>query len=185
MPTIYSEALKALYGTVDASKLFFDDLPGFLLDDLGFKRNPYDWCVVNKIINGKQCTIVWHVDNLMISHVDPNVVTDILEKLSSKYGEMMPLSLNRGYKHEYLGMVFDFSGNSDVKITMYQYLDGLIEGAPDIYKVSSKETGVGMATPAPSNLYDIRDPNDESITGVSFLPEDEREDYHFLSAQCM
>ena len=68
---------------------------------------------------------------------------------------------------------------------MYQYLDGVIEGAPDIYKVSSKETGVGMATPAPSNLYDIRDPNDKNITGVNFLPEDEREDYHSLTAQCL
>ena len=35
IPTIYSEALKALYGTVDASKLFFEDLFKFLLDDLG------------------------------------------------------------------------------------------------------------------------------------------------------
>ena len=53
VPTIYSEALKALYGTVDASKLFFEDLSRQLLDEMGFERNPYDWCVVNKIINGK------------------------------------------------------------------------------------------------------------------------------------
>ena len=58
VPTVYSEALKALHGTVDASKLFSNDLSGFLLDNLGFKRNPYDWCIVNKTINGKQCTIV-------------------------------------------------------------------------------------------------------------------------------
>ena len=54
IPTIYSEALKALYGTVDTSTLFFEDLSKFLLDDLGFVRNAYDWCVVNKLINGKQ-----------------------------------------------------------------------------------------------------------------------------------
>ena len=30
--TIYSEALKALYGTVDVSKLFFEDLSEYLLD---------------------------------------------------------------------------------------------------------------------------------------------------------
>jgi hypothetical protein len=53
VPTIYSEAFKALYGTVDASKLFYEDLSGFLTKDLEFERNPYDWCVVNKIINGK------------------------------------------------------------------------------------------------------------------------------------
>ena len=76
----------------------------------------------------------------MISYVNPDVVTDILDKLSDKYGGMMPLSIKRGKIHEYLGMVFDFSGNNDVKITMYQYLDGVIEGAPNIYKISSRET---------------------------------------------
>ena len=53
VPTIYSEALEAIYGTVDASKPFFEDLLGFIIDKLGFTRNPYDWCVVNKTINGK------------------------------------------------------------------------------------------------------------------------------------
>ena len=53
VPTIYSEALKALYDTMDASKRFLEDLSDFLIDKLGFTRNPYDWCVVNKTINGK------------------------------------------------------------------------------------------------------------------------------------
>ena len=42
-PIIYSKALKALYGTVDAAKLFFEDLSNFLINELGFVRNPYDW----------------------------------------------------------------------------------------------------------------------------------------------
>ena len=42
LPTIYSEALKALHGTVDAYKLFYEDLSGFLTKDLGFEGNPYD-----------------------------------------------------------------------------------------------------------------------------------------------
>ena len=98
---------------------------------------------------------------------------------------MMPLSIKRGKIHEYLGMVFNFSGNNDIKITMYQYLDGVIEDAPDIYKISSREIGVGMATPASRNIYDIRDLNDDIITGVSLLSEDEQEDYHSLTSQCL
>lgn len=74
IPTIYSEAIKALYGTVDASKLFFDDLTYFLVKDLGFVVNPYDTCVVNKAIDGKQCTISWYVDDLKLSHKDPAVL---------------------------------------------------------------------------------------------------------------
>ena len=34
VPTIYSRAIKALYGTVDAAKLFYDNLCGVLVNEL-------------------------------------------------------------------------------------------------------------------------------------------------------
>jgi len=40
------------------------------LQEWGFKINEYDHCVANKLIKGKQCTILWHVDDLKILHVD-------------------------------------------------------------------------------------------------------------------
>jgi calcineurin-like phosphoesterase family protein len=43
--------------------------------------------VANKTIDSQQCTIVWHVDDLKISHVDPKVVTTVLELLNGKYGQ--------------------------------------------------------------------------------------------------
>ena len=86
VPTMYSDALKVLYGTVDAFKLFFEDLSEFLLKDLGFERNFYNWCVVNKTVKGKQCTIVWYVNDLMISHIDPEVVPKSLMVLVRSIG---------------------------------------------------------------------------------------------------
>ena len=53
-------------------------------DRMGFQANEYDKCVANKIINGKQCTIIWHVDDLKISHVEQKVVNDIIKKLEDK-----------------------------------------------------------------------------------------------------
>ena len=97
----------------------------------------------------------------MISHVDPGVVSNIIDSLSVKYGDLMPLTVNRGRRHEYLGMIFDFSTANKVKITMYQYIDGVIDGALDIYKVASRENRVVMATPAPHNLYDVRSPDSD------------------------
>ena len=47
-PTIYIEAINVMYGTVDSSKPFFEDLTSLLINDLGFIVNPYDVCVVNK-----------------------------------------------------------------------------------------------------------------------------------------
>ena len=66
------------------------------------------------------------------------MVTNITDGLSRKYGDMVPLSINCGKVHEYLGMVFDFSKSGEVKITIYQYIDSVIEGVPDIYKVFSR-----------------------------------------------
>jgi len=79
-PVLYVKLNKALYGTLQAALLFWQDLTS-ALSKWGFKLNPYDQCVANKTINGKQCTILWHVDDLKISHVDPQVVTDLIDKL--------------------------------------------------------------------------------------------------------
>jgi len=49
------------------------------LQEWGYTLNPYDKCVVNKNIEGKQCTIIGHVDNLKISHASKDVVEDILK----------------------------------------------------------------------------------------------------------
>ena len=70
-PMMFAETKKALYGTVDASLLFWLKLSGSL-KEMGFAMNPYDWCCMNKMIDGKQCTILWHVDDIKISHVDPS-----------------------------------------------------------------------------------------------------------------
>ena len=54
-----------------------------------FVINPYDQCVANKMINGKQCTIVWYVDENKLSHVDPNIVTKLLEKTKKHFCELV------------------------------------------------------------------------------------------------
>jgi hypothetical protein len=50
---LYVQLLKALYGTLQASFLFYKKLKKDL-ESLGFKINPYDPCVANQIIDGKQ-----------------------------------------------------------------------------------------------------------------------------------
>jgi hypothetical protein len=101
---------KALYGTLIAAKLFWKKLSSVLVSK-GFKINPYDTCVANKMINGKQCTILWHVDDLKISHVDAEVVTNVIAMLSSEFGKEAPLTVTRGAIHEYPGMTLDFTEN--------------------------------------------------------------------------
>eukprot|EP00978_Attheya_sp_CCMP212_P046045 scaffold371638_cov90-Attheya_sp.AAC.1 len=71
------------------------------------------------MINGKQCTIVWHVDDSKISHVDSNVVVgDIIEDLDSVFKNEAPLTIKHGTIHDFLGMTLDFSTPGKAKILM-------------------------------------------------------------------
>ena len=68
--------------------------------------DPYDRCVANKEINGKQCTILWYIDDDKVSHADPSVITDIIELMESYFGD---LTITRGKKHRFLGMNIDIN----------------------------------------------------------------------------
>ena len=54
-----------------------------------YQINYYDWCVMNKIIDNKQCTILWYVDDLKTSHVDPAVVSSVLADIDAEYGKIV------------------------------------------------------------------------------------------------
>jgi len=92
---LYVRLKKALYGMLQAALLFWQLLSDTLVS-WGFTINPYDQCVANKQIDGKQCTIVWHVDDLKISHVSKDVVEGIIAPLNKKFGKESPLTISRG-----------------------------------------------------------------------------------------
>ena len=60
--------------------MFYKNLVGDL-ETYGFRINPYDPCVANKMIGGKRLTVCWHVDDLKISCVDTNNVTKMIQWL--------------------------------------------------------------------------------------------------------
>jgi hypothetical protein len=163
---------KALYGTLQAALLFWKNLSGFLMEH-GFVLNPYDECVANKTINGSQCTIVWHVDDLKISHVDPKVTGDIVELLQEKYGTNdAPVTVSHGKVHEYLGMTLDYSQAGKVIISMDQYVKELLEDLPDDF-----DTGI-TTTPAGTYLYDVNPAGEK-------LEQCDSEIFHTLTAKLL
>jgi hypothetical protein len=70
--------------------------------------------IANKIVDGHQLTLRWHVDNLMISHIDMLAINDFLQELKVIYGDS--LTESTGKQHDYLGMIFDFSSKNEVQI---------------------------------------------------------------------
>ena len=78
-PILYVRLLKALYGCLRSALLFYRKLRTDL-ENMGFKVNPYDPCVPNRIVCGTQQSIVWHVDDLKLSHLIPRENTKIIQK---------------------------------------------------------------------------------------------------------
>ena len=148
-PYIYCRLNVALYGTLLAAVLFWRKLSKFLIDS-GFEVNAYDWCVVNKMIDGKQCTILWHVDDLKISHENADVVTDVIKMLEEEYGKVGKLSITRGPIHDYLGQTLDFSDPKKVVVDMEKFFDGVLEDLPD-------DMDGYASTPAADHLFKTRD----------------------------
>jgi hypothetical protein len=62
---LYVHVLKAIYDMLLSSLLFYKKLAKDLMS-YGFVLNPYDLCVANKFVDGKQITVSWHVDDLKV-----------------------------------------------------------------------------------------------------------------------
>ena len=96
------------------------------------------------------CTIAWHVNNLNISHLDPNVVTDVIADIQKEYGKTYTVTFTRGKVHNYLGMKIDFSAPEKLEITMNDSIFDIINDAPDDM--------IGEAvTPAGDHLFQVNE----------------------------
>jgi len=114
---------------------------------MGFTLNSYDHCIANKLINGKQCTIVWYVDNNKISHVERQVVEDIIKKIEEHFPGLV---VHKEEHLDFLGMNIKFPSDGTVCIKMRQYLDESIsEYGEHIHSP--------VSSPATKNLFDVNE----------------------------
>jgi formylmethanofuran dehydrogenase subunit C len=85
--------------------------------------NPYNPCVWNKLIKGKQITICFHVDDCKVSHESTQVVDEAIGWLRCDYESNFEdgsgaMVVHRGDVHKYLGMTINFSHKGLTKISM-------------------------------------------------------------------
>ena len=144
-PVIYVEMLKALYGTLRAARLFWEKLSS-VLKSWGFEINPYDSCVANKTVKGKQLTVTWHIDDLKISHVDQAVVDQFVDDLKAEFGQLGEISVSEGKRHDYLGMFLDYNEDGVVQVDMRAYLSTILDDLPKEFKGKAR-------SPAAKHLY--------------------------------
>jgi hypothetical protein len=140
--TCMVELDKALYGCLESGKLWHADVDKLLIDN-GFTKNPYDPCVYNRWIDGKQTTLVLYVDDVIVTGMSATHAQETMDLLVSRYKEVKQKS---GKVHEYLGMKFDFTDPGKVKVTMEGYIDGVLDNAG---------TTTTAKTPASDDIFTV------------------------------
>eukprot|EP00804_Cyclotella_cryptica_P008907 CCRYP_012017-RA/>CCRYP_012017-RA protein AED:0.23 eAED:0.23 QI:0/0/0/0.75/0.33/0.25/4/0/1155 len=173
-PIMFVKMQKAMYGMLRSSLLFYQKLVEDL-EAFRFELNPYDPCIANKIVNGEQMTLTWHVDDLKVSHRDSFELTKFILYLVRIYGNQ--ITVNRGKYHDYLGMDLDYLVAGKLRVSMIKYVDKILnEFSQAITKTSS--------TQAAEHLFQIRDPEEVEKQG-KFLSEEYARHFHHTVAQLL
>ena len=96
-----------IYGTVKAAIKAYKKLAK-CLKGWGLEMNPHDPCVWNKMVDGSQLTLIFHIDDILASHKKAHIVAECIKLLDGAYGKADALAATRGKRHEHLGMTLDF-----------------------------------------------------------------------------
>ncbi len=135
---------------------------------MGFVANPCDICTFNKgtLEHGDQCTVILHVDDLMITCKQAQVIDEVVAAITEVYKEV---KVKRGAVHSYLGMTFDFTTPGQVKVSQEGYVQDLMQA----YNVTGR-----AQSPAGENLFAV---NDEATK----LSKSDAEAFHSKTAKLL
>jgi len=123
---LYCKLRKALYGCVQASKLWYEKIHTFLVR-LGYEQSKTDPCVFRKVVEDRVYLITVYVDDLLIFATQGEL--DRLRAAFTK--EFRWITMEVGSVHLYLGMQLKF-GNGQVKVDMSYYLAKVLHEFPNL-----------------------------------------------------
>ena len=150
--------------------LFYHKLTKALLS-YGYKLNPYDLCVANNMVNSKQLTVCWHVDNLKSSHINPKVNNEFLQWINDMFRQLSEVKMTRGPLHDYLGMTLDYSVPGKVSIDMSHDVKKMVKEFPQ-----ENLKGAPVTSPWNENLFKVQH---DSIP----LEKEQAELFHMVTMQ--
>jgi hypothetical protein len=139
--TLYVKMLKAIYGMMQLSLLYYKKFRKEI-KSIGFIINPYDPCVANRIVNGTQQTVCWHVNDLKSSHIDSQVNDKFLIWLEETYAsdKIGIVKTVCGKRHDYLTIIFDFSSPGMLKVYMTPLVKSMSTKTPWSAKIFQVNT---------------------------------------------
>ena len=134
---------RALYGCVQASRIWYDKLSS-VLEACGYQKSGVDQCTfVKGSISDGQCVICVHVDDLLIADSSNFLTEELVTFLKSQFAE---IKVHEGKKHSYLGMTLDFGSKGTAKVSMCHYVDSIL---------AEYDVRGSVNTPADDNLFTI------------------------------
>ena len=120
------------------------------------------------MINGKQCTIAFYVDDNKVSHKDPKVVTKVIQMLKHHFGD---LKVVRGTKHTFLGMNIGILNDKKIQIDMREQLQEAIDMFPENIPMKA-------SSPASRSLFQVDDNTEQ-------LNKHQSEIFHSIVAELL
>jgi hypothetical protein len=155
MKQLLGQCQNTLYDTMVASLLYYHKFVKSLTD-IGFIINPYDPCVANNIIEGKQMTICFHVDDCKLSHRKKKVMDTMIEYLHQEYERILEngtgaMTVIIGKIHRYLAMTLEYTVRGQVKITMFDYVDKILTA----FDKAEPKGGATKTSASPYSLFKV------------------------------
>jgi len=133
---------KAMYGCVQSALLWYQEFVK-IFESLGFKVNPYERCVLNRFGPQGRITVLVHVDDAFVTAPSEQHIDRLVTEIQKLYPQ---LTVHRGKKLPYLGMVIDLSKPGEAVLSMEKYVQDLVENCGF--------DGVA-ASPATANLFTV------------------------------
>mmetsp|Transcript_2609 Transcript_2609/g.3980 ORF Transcript_2609/g.3980 Transcript_2609/m.3980 type:complete len:661 (+) Transcript_2609:626-2608(+) len=143
--TLYCRLLKALYGCVKASNLWYNKLTAFLRS-LGYEHSPTDPCVLRKIVDGKVYLLMIYVDDILVFAEDEAEVMRIKEAFVTEY---QWITMEVSDAHSYLGMQIMLRDGAAL-IDMTNFVEKLL-------LTCGEENLREFTSPATKDLFNVSD----------------------------
>ena len=164
---IVARLRKALYGCIESAKLWHLEITK-TLTDWGFTPNPRDPCVLNKVIRGKQLTVVIYVDDLLMTCVYVKEVRNLAEDLRSKYGQFRT---SDGPIVNFLGTKLDYREEGFVLLLQLGMIQNLIASRENTLRIRGAALKANVHSPGASYLF-------ERSEGCQLLNDKDKATYH-------
>ena len=116
---LYMKLTKAVCGALIGAILWYDKLTGVNCQQQ------------------TQTTVIFHLNNILTSHVDQWVLHNLMIQLKEEFKKEAHLSEEGGTIHDYLGMRIDSSMPGRVVFCMFDYLEDILVEAPNDLKPSN------------------------------------------------